>query len=163
MTNVTTHSRFGANLEQLRAAGVDVKVIEAAEDLSDIHLEEPKYGESLLGDLTAEEKAMFVELYRAHSEIERLSREYMGNALARIGDRIRQSDHNKPLNEAFKDEPQQMDFGNEENQLAFFRLQQKTKLLNASLWWSVGERFGCHDWSCSVRSRFRAVKVASRL
>lgn len=163
MTNVTTHARFGANLDQLRAAGVEVSLVEEAADISDIQLVEPQYGEMMLGELTAEEKAMFVELYRANAEMERLSREYAGAAIARIGERIRQSDHNKPLHEAFKEEPSQMDFGTPENQLSFFRLQQKIKVLNANLWWAVGERFGCHDWSCSIRSRFRAVKVASRI
>ncbi len=111
MSNVTTHSRFGANIEQLRAAGVEINIHQSDEDLADIKLDEPRYGEALLGDLTADEKALFVELFRATTEFERLTRDYMGSAITRVGERIRQSDAHKPLHEAFTEEEKQLDFG----------------------------------------------------
>lgn len=163
MSNVTTHARFGANVEALKQAGVDVNVHRTEEDLSDVHLDEPRYGEMLLGDLTDDEKIMFVDLFRAKMEQERLAREYMGAAIARVGEMIRRSDANKPLTEAFSEEPQQMDFGSPENQLAFFRLEAKINLLKGTLYWSIGERFGAHDWSIGVRTKYRAYKVKSRV
>lgn len=159
MSTIATHSRFGVNIQDLRERGIEVEV---KDDYSDIELPEPQYGETTIGELTDDERALFAELYRTNLEIEGLAREYIGAAVTRLGVSIRQSDRNKPLHEAIKEGNVEMDFGSDENRLAFFRLQQKAAALHATLYWTVGERFRCHDWKVGVRSRFRLVKIAPR-
>lgn len=159
MSNVVTHTRFGASVSDLREQGIRV---ELADSYDDIALNEPQYGETIMGELTPDERAMFAELYRTQAQLEALTREYVGAAIERFGSRIRHSDLNKPLHQSVQDGEVQMEFGTDANRLGFFRLQQQAAVLHANLYWSIGERFGCHDWRVGVRSRFRAVKVAPR-
>jgi hypothetical protein len=160
---VATHARFGTNVQHLRDLGVEISVHHDDADLSDIQLEEPKYGEMLLGTVTDDERQMFIDLYRANVEMEGLTREYMGAAITRLGDAIRTSDRHKPFHEAVREDAASLDFGGPDNQLAFFRLQQKINVLKSMLYWSLGERFDAHDWSIGIRSKWRAVKVACRI
>jgi hypothetical protein len=159
MSTVATHSRFGADLDHLRGLGIAISVHQSEEDLSSIQLDEPRYGETLLGNLTDEEKAMYVDLYQSSMDLEGLHREYVGAAIARIGNTIRASDRHKPL----MMEEQNIDFGGPENRLAYCRLEQRVNVLKSNLYWSIGERYGCHDWSIGVRSKFRAFKVAEKV
>lgn len=160
MSNVATHSRFRTDVASLRElAGVDIRVVD---EVNDIDLEEPKYGETLLGDLTTDEKAIFIDMYRAVTQTERMAREFMGAAISRMGAAIAASDAHKPLDEAVRQDQGQLDFGSDENRLEFFRLQQRAALLKATLYWSLGERFGCHDFSIGVRTRYRAYKTKCR-
>lgn len=160
MSNVSTHARFGVNLDELRAAGIEVELHHTDDTLASVHLDDPKYGEALLGDLTQEERALYIEMYKCNIELEGLAREYMGAHITRIGNAIRSSDKYKPLHEAVREEDCKMDFGDDENRDAFFRLQAKERVLRSNLYWSIGERHNAHRFSIGVRSKFRAYKVA---
>lgn len=163
MSNIITSARFGTNIEDMKAAGIEVTLHETEEDRADVKLDEPRYGESYLGDLTDEEQALFVELYRSNIQLEDLTRDYIGASISRLGEMIRSSDRHKQLHEAIASGEAPMDFGSDENKLAFFRLQAKIGFLKANLYWRLGERFNAHDFSIGVRSKFRAYKVQSRV
>ena len=162
MAQVYTDARCGgrATLDRLADAGVEVKASGVYEHVT---LAEPQYGEVVLGELLTQERDLFVQLYDLRLEIEGLAREYVGAAISRMGESVRNSDRNRPLAEVFQSpDQQQMAFGSEEKQEAFFRLQHMAELLHAEFYWRVSERYCVHGWRVGVRSRFRLVKIEAR-
>lgn len=158
---VHTHAAWNTNLDALKAAGVDVNVSADMEDII-LSLPEPQYGETVMGDLTQDEKHMFAELKRTKDVLEKLGREYIARSLERFGGTIRHSDVNKPLHEALQSGEQPMTFESDEERRNFFRLDRKAAYLHSVLYWGIAERYGIHDHGIGVRSRFRAVKLQPR-
>jgi hypothetical protein len=156
---IFTHERWGAR-DMLERAGIHVTV---ARDHTDTlsELPEPQYGEYILGELNDLEKELYVDLHKANKDFELLQREYLGRQVERFGQSIRTADLTKEVSDIVKSNKDFL-FDSEEEKKNFFRLERHITMLKGHLHWSLAERFMCHDFTIGVRSKFRAVKGASR-
>ena len=163
-SNVVTHDRFGGaeTVERLREAGVEVEDRLSDEQVAEMGLKEPEYGETLVGECTNEEAAMFYALWREQSALEDRSRTLMGNILAKLGTNIRDSDRDKPMSELLGEGKIEMDFDTEDEGEGYFRVQQRVAHLHATFYWIIGERLGRHRDRLGVRSKMRLVTVRRR-
>jgi hypothetical protein len=160
MTNVVTHSRFATadRLAELRAQGA---IVHGDTDLSDIPLQEPQYGETIVGKLNADEAALFIELFETRAELDKRGRALMARQLTSAGQKIEAAPTNEAMVEALKDQDGPT-FDNDADGLEFFRLQQKANMLHATFHWALGERFESHDWRLGVRTDSRVVQIERR-
>lgn len=162
MSGATVHALptlSGDRIRELRDAGISV---EASADLSDLPIREPAYGEEVIGKLTEEEAILFRDLFRVNGELEDLTRTVLGKSLATMGQAIQQSDRNRNLHDALKDNKALMSFEDSAEATAFFRAQQRQAALHATFYWYLGERLNAHEWRLGVRSQGRVVKVERR-
>ena len=147
-------------LAELQRQGIDVKT-GVPIDWEAMELPEPQYGEVIVGPLTEEEGALFKAYYEASQQCEDMARTAMGEMLARVGQQIKSSDRRKDLREAIQEGDLQ--FGDEEQEKAYCRIQQMVAYLHAMLFFAIGERCNCHDWRVGIRSKGRIVKTKKRL
>ena len=158
--NILTHRRFASveRLQELASAGA--LVIDETRDWSDMGLQEPQYGEELLGPLDLDEKSLFFALYDANREMEDKTRTMMGNQISRVGQTIRDSDRSRSLSEAMADA--EMTFESDDEAMEYFRLQKLSAMLHANFHWTIGERFKAHDYVLGVRTQGRVYRVEKR-
>lgn len=154
---VVTHARFGAvdRLKELREQGI--MVVEETRGYGDISLPEPEYGETIIGELDEAEKALFFAMYDATSELEDMTRTFMGRQLSRVGQRITDSDRARTLEEAMRDLPDDLAFDSDTEAKEFFRLEKRKDMLHSTFHWNLAERFDRHEYILGVRSRGRVV------
>jgi hypothetical protein len=159
-TNVLTHARFATpeRLKELEASGV--VVIDQSRNLADLSLQEPQYGEEIIGTLEDDERALFFSLYDANLEVEDLTRTHMGNQIARVGKQIKESDRSKDLREALQEG--EITFEDDDEAKAFFRLSKLRDMIHATFHFNIGERLSAHDYVLGVRTQGRIVKVSRR-
>jgi len=159
---IFTHPKWKTDVDALRKLGVDISTAHEDDDIAEL-LPEPQYGELVLGALTDDERAVFVQLRRIEDQRERLAREYYGRALERLGTGIRSSDVHQSLHENIANNEQaKMVFDSEEEKVGYFRLDRLISLLHATLYWSLSERFNCPHYGVGIRSKFRAVRTQER-
>ena len=163
-SNVVTHDRFGGaeTVERLRQAGVKVEDLLTDEQVAEMGLKEPAYGETLVGECTNEEAAMFYALWCEQADLEDRSRTLMGTILARLGTDIKDSDRGKPMSELLGEGRVEMSFNTEEEGELYFRVQQRVAHLHATFYWAVGERLSRHRDRLGVRSGMRLVTLQRR-
>lgn len=139
--------------EQLARMGIHIDPRAA---FSALELPEPQYGEDVVGELTDDEVAVFVELYEANREQDTRGRDATGAQFMKLGEAIRSGATPEALmsgaNEFFASEADAHDF---------FAIGQKVAMLHSKLHWMLGERFGLHHWRLGVRQGARVVKLAS--
>jgi hypothetical protein len=158
--NVITHTRFVSADRLKELADQGVIVVDETREYTDIALQEPQYGEEIVGSLESDEKALFFALYDAQMEMEDMARNLMGNHVTKLGTQIRESDRAKDITEALQD--QQMGFDSDEEAVHLFRLQKKVSLLHATFHWNIAERVKAHEYILGVRTQGRIVKVQRR-
>lgn len=167
-TNVITHNRFGGEdtVSKLREAGVIVESALTDEQIADMKLTEPSYGEQTVGTLDEAEAAIFYAMWAAKREVEDRGRTALGKYIARTGTKISESDRDKPFEDIVaglaEEQGPTLDFDGEEGALDFFRQQQMANMLRGLFWWQVGERLGMHHHRLGVRSKLRVVAVEQR-
>ncbi len=164
MGDLITHERFGGAkvMEQLRDLGVEVSEKVSQEELDALGLREPGYGEQLMGTCTDDEAALFYALCVARKWLEDRSRTLMGEAIASVGVKIRDSDRDKSMSELMQGDDVQMQFGSDESAEEYFKFQQKSAMLHGLFYWTVGERIGYHHHRLGIRSKMRIVTVERR-
>jgi hypothetical protein len=160
MSELITHPKFATaeRLAALRDQGI--VVIDETRDWGDLELKEPQYGEEYLGDLQDDEKALFMALYDAQRELEDKTRTMMGNQISKVGERIRDSDRSKSIQEAVQEA--EMSFDNDDDAVAFFRLEKMKNMLHATFHYGVAERLNAHQYVLGVRTQGRIYKVERR-
>lgn len=158
--NVVTHSRFATpdRLRELQEQGV--VVVNDSRELSDIALQEPQYGETIVGSLTSDEKHIFFALFDGQAKLEDATRTLMGNQITRVGRQIKDSDRSKDIREAIAD--QDIAFEDDAEASAFFKLQKEVSMLHANFHYAIGERLNSHEYILGVRSQGRVVRVEKR-
>lgn len=162
--NVVTHERFGGDATQaaLREMGVEVTSALTGEQMTEMGLREPSYGEATIGTCTDEEAALFYQMWRAQQELDDKTRVVVGDTIVKVGHTIRDSDRAKPLHEQVRSGAVGFDFATDDDAEEFFRLSQRVQVLHSMFHWRVGERLGRHRDRLGVRSRLRIVTVTSR-
>lgn len=161
---VVTHHRFGGlgTADRLREAGVDVRNALTQDQVDEMKLPEPRYGEATVGTCTDEEAVLYRELWGVQQELEDKSWNLAADALTRIGATIRESDRGKPMHELIKSGEMELSFDSDDDAEVYFRLQQRAVHLHAMFYWMIGERLGNHRSRLGVRSRMRIVTVEKR-
>jgi len=163
-TNVITHDRFTSadRIKQLKDDGVAV-VHTGRRFNSCREVEEPQYGETIIGELTRDERQLFYNLYDTSNEFEDMSRTLMGQMVSKLGDKISKSDRNTDLSDMMEDEShRELAFDTPEDSETFYRLEKKRDMLHATFHWVIAERLGVHDHVLGVRTKGRVVQVKRR-
>jgi hypothetical protein len=143
-------------LAEIRGTGSEIDV-----NIDRMNLPEPQYGETVIGQLTDEETFLFCWYYDLQLEVEDRERIAMGEMLSKVGGFIRASDRTKSIRESI--DTDQLTFGTEEEEKAFARATQLVAYIKGMLFFLVGERLACHEYTLGVRSRGRVVKLGRRL
>jgi len=163
MADVVTHSRFRLNTldtETLRGMGVEV-LTDFPSD-ADLGINDPKYGEEVLGTLSDEEFSIFVELIEVNREIETMQKGITSRKLREVADRIQEDgDLTRAAFSAVTEVTKNL-FETDEDEQRYFMLSAKAALLKSTFYWVLGEKFECHQWRCGVRSKRRFVKTERR-
>lgn len=162
---VLTHERFvkGPLADRLKELGVEVSESLLSEDeVRELGLKEPSYGETIVGECTAQEARTYLAFARTKRDLEDRSRNLFGRTLASMGKAIAESDRSKPLNQLIQEGVVEPSFDSDDEAEEFFRLMQLARLLETQVYWSMGERLKQHRARLGVRSKLRVVTVANR-
>lgn len=161
MAKVVTPFKLSQDrLAEIQQTGSEV-TFSAPAKLDDIKLPEPAFGETTIGTLDAEETELFQLYYQLQVDIEDMHRTALGDLLGRLGSQIKASDRQKALHEAVN--PSSLEFGDEETEKRYCRMQQLSAHTHATLFFQIGERLNCHEWKLGIRSKGRIVKTERRL
>ena len=142
-----------STIEQLKAAGIITDTNPGGID--DIKLNEPQYGETIVGTLTDEEALLFMAFYGAKAELDDLGRELNANTLIGVGTKLRE----KPKDD---DDFGVSDFVLPEQAAAYFRAERRMEYAKAQLYYVLGEKYGCHDHAIGIRTKRRVVRGKSK-
>lgn len=148
---VISPPQFAAKMDAETLAGLQEQgmLIKEASVIDEIELDDPKYGEDILGTLTEEETKLFVNYHAASAEMDDLHRACGSNLIIKAGEAIR--------------DKKEKDFDTsdsivEEEAYAFFQKQRQVDVLKSLLFWYIGERLDCHDHVLGIRSKRRIIK-----
>ena len=147
------------DIPRLREAGVSV---EGTPDLDDLDLPGPKYGEEIVGSVTAEEAVVLRDLSTASEVAEDLERSAAGKAVEQLGRQIATSDRKKTLQEVLGSDGETPLALDAESAEVMFSAMQRKNHLHAMLHYMMGERLKLHSWRLGVRSKGRIVKIGRR-
>lgn len=159
--NVVVPQVFGQRMSEeergklIEAGAETVGTVSEFDALEDV--KEPGYGEQIIGHLDDRETGVYIELHQVHIRRDELQREIGGDVLIDIGRGIKEGDER--LNKQDIPISEHVD---EAKAKEFFRLVRREEMLRAALFWSVSERFACHDWVIGVRTKRRIVKTTRK-
>lgn len=131
-------------LNELRSSGA-VSVNPLAFDK--LELPEVGYGDHVLGTLTEQECEIFAAYYEAMQETEDIGRELGANFFAGAAEAIR----NKTEKDYQADVP-------DETAARAFRVQRRMEYLKALFYYTLCERFNCHEYVVGVRKGRKFIK-----
>lgn len=137
--------------------------------VEEMNLPEPQYGEVFAAVAEQDEQDLYNELNEVSQKLERWGRELLANVVTDMGQRVRESDINRPIFETFTEGANQPKFDNPEQAEEFARLGQRRAFLHSLLHWKLGERLGLHNWRLGFRKpapgedKLRIVKIAERM
>ncbi len=169
--NIITHERFGGGNKDvstavkkdvLQISGGDIRTHVSEEEISEMKLTEPGYGEETIGYCDSAEQIMFRELWECQKWLENEGRNILGEGLTKVGTDILDSDRNKSLEDVLAEGQIKMDFVDDERGAAYFKIQRRVAMLHALFHWTVGERLNRHHHRLGVRSKMRIVTVERR-
>ncbi len=169
--NVITHERFGGGNKDIETSvkkdvlqiGVEnVRITVTEEEIAEMKLSEPGYGEETMRYWDSAEQIMFRELWECQKWLENEGRNILGEGLAKVGADILDSDRNKSLDDLLADGKIKMDFIDDARGSLYFKVQRRVAMLHALFHWTVGERLSRHHHRLGVRSKMRIVTVERR-
>lgn len=150
---------------ELAEAGVGIS---ERVDLDKMNVPEPQYGEAFVFHVEPDEAAIFVELHETTLTLEKWTRDLFADTMTNMGEKVRQSDLDKPFWEVFQDGEVKPFFEDEAKGEEYFRLQQRRAFLHGLLYWKLGERSGLHGHRLGIRKpmagedKLRVVKLDRR-
>lgn len=133
-------------LDTLKASGA---VSANIQPIDKIELPEVGYGDHVLGTLTDEECELFCLYHAAAMEYEDLGRAISAGSLTNIAEAIRNKTEDKFNSEGII---------TDEQAAQIFRAQRKTEYLKQLLYFSLCEKYNCHEYIVGVRKGRRFVK-----
>jgi hypothetical protein len=151
--------------QELASAGVE---LQERVDLDDLNLSEPQYGEVFVFHADPDEVAIFYDLHTVTTRLEKWARELVADTMTKMGNKVRESDLQKPWHDALQDGDVKPEFTDDAEGEEFFRLQQRRQFLHALLYWKLGERAGMHGQRLGLRKpmageeALRVVKIERR-
>jgi hypothetical protein len=162
MADVVTHARFKLDkdgLDRLKQMGVEVLTDLPSDD--EMGLQEPQYGEQVLGNLTDEEFTIFVDIWRVQNEMTDIMKAITARKLHEAGDLVATSDSPQQFIESVQQNSHVVYQTADEAKRSFL-LQAKLNFLKGLFYWQMGEKYDCHDYKLGVRSKRRFVRKERR-
>ena len=154
-------------ISELAEAGIE---IEDSINLDKLNLPEINgYNETFFFHADEMETQIYVEMHKVTVRLEKWSRELLGDAMTRMGKKIRSSDITKAWYEQLSEDKMKPKFDNDEQEEEFFRLCQRKTFLHSLLYWKIGERGNLHSYRLGIRKpssgddKLRVVKVQRRV
>lgn len=148
--------------EQLQSAGVETSDVPLSEEeVRELKLPEPKYGEVVLGELAPDQARLFKAVHETNARLEDLNRRVFGEYCRRLGEQVESSDRAKPLQELMQEGKLGEVFGDGEEHPLLDELSKvglKKAYLHGLLIWHLASHFEC----CSYIVGVRAPKKGSR-
>ena len=161
---VLTSVRFGLDasaLDRLRGAGVKVDVVDAFPSDDEIGLVDPQAGEIVLGTLTDDDYAAFVELWRVSNEVSDMVKAMTARQLKAAAEDVEHSVSPAEWVDSVQKRVQDSYMDGEEAK-HFFELSARSNMIKAVLYYDLSTRFDCHEYEIGVRSRRRFVRKDRR-
>jgi len=148
---VVIPAAFAGNIDEdtlarLKGSGA---MLDGTADFEALTLPEPGPGETVIDELSPQEKAVYVALSQCSEKLEDITRAVGGDAVTRVGQAIKNAEE-KEFDPAKDADPEQL--------YELFRLERQKTYLHSLFWWDICERNTCHDYAVGVRSRGRIVK-----
>ncbi len=162
MGDVVTSDRFGLSKERITELKETGLLTQEMIPYEKMDLMETSYGETIIGELTEEERAIFNELHVSQRELDDRTRDIVGSRISEVGDVIRTSDRNKVLSDAVKDKMPEDQFDTDEEAEEYFSLEQKRNYLRMLFYFSIGERLKTHSHLLGIRTKGRIVQFDRR-
>lgn len=159
MANVVSHERFKldpAGVEHLRALGVEIK--SDFPDEKTLGLIDPQFseGEKVLGTLTDEEFAVFVEIWRCQAQLSNIGKTITSRKLREAADMVMDTENPQDFLNDVKENARKP-YTDDEEAAVVFELRAKMTFLKGLFYWQMGEKYDCHAYRTGIRSGRRFV------
>lgn len=145
-------------LQELQSQGAIVKA-DDTERQDGMELPPVSYGETVVGELTDQERDLFLELSDVHDTVEQRARECVAAHLRKASEELLDGSVQPP---AMVGQQSPMVFQDDDEAKYFFKEQKRLAYLHSCFHFVLGERLGLHEFVLGVRAGWRVVKVKRR-
>lgn len=165
MDNVVSHARFKldpSGVEHLRSMGVQILSDFPSEEELGLVPPDTANGEQVLGTLTDDEFSVFVGIWNTQAELANIGKAITSRKLHEAAEKALTSESPQAFIEDVRSGMTGMIWSDEEEAALSFQLQAKLTFLKGLLYWTLGERFNCHQFKTGVRTGRRFVTKERR-
>ncbi len=159
MAEILTSDKFKKRMTESAKAALEKaggKVVdEGVDDLSDLELEEPAYGEKIIGTLTPDEIWLFRVFYVLTDRLEELNCAIGGEALTQLGAAIKDRKNIKEAHSVLESHMEE----SSAPVIEMFTIERQLDTFKSQLYLSICERLGHWDYKLGIRSKGRIVSL----